>query len=242
MTELATVYGTLANMGQKQDLNAIETIKNTKGKTIAQLGDNHKTPKIPGIAQVSASEDENRVLPEYTAYQLTNILADNAARLPAFGPYAKLEIPGYKVAVKTGTTDNIRDNWTVGYTPDYLVATWVGNNDNKPMNPNLTSGITGAAPIWNEIMTQLLDGKPQSNFATPSGMIKVKVCAVNGLLTCARCPKETEEYFVTGTEPKTACYFPTGDECKTRKDQMTAENKSPDEISRALVNCPAGSN
>lgn len=109
------------------------------------------------------------------------------------------------------------------------------------MNPNLTSGITGAAPIWNEIMTGLISDQPNEQFATPSGMLKVKICAVNGLLTCPRCPKEVEEYFAPGQEPKTKCYFPTGDECKAKKDQMTAEGKSPDEINKALVNCPAGS-
>lgn len=242
MTELATAYGTLANMGKRKDLVSIEKIVDTKGKILDDASVVKSKPKVLGISQVNAADDESSVLPEYTAYQLTSILSDNAARLPAFGPFAKLEVPGHKVAVKTGTTNDIRDNWTIGYTPDYLVATWVGNNDNSRMNPYLTSGITGAAPIWNEIMTLLLEGKPETAFATPSGMIKVTVCAVNGLLTCARCPKESEEYFIPGTEPKTACYFPSAEECKGKKDQMTGEGKSPDELNKALVNCPAGSN
>lgn len=239
MTELATVYATFPNLGKRKNLYAIEKISSPDGKILADAKSSGKK-NVLGIATAQAAENKE-VIPQYTAYQLTSILSDNAARMPAFGPYAKLEVPGHRVAVKTGTTNNIRDNWTIGYTPDYLVATWVGNNDNSPMNPNLTSGITGAAPIWNEIMTGLISDQPNEQFATPSGMLKVKICAVNGLLTCPRCPKEVEEYFAPGQEPKTKCYFPTGDECKAKKDQMTAEGKSPDEINKALVNCPAGS-
>lgn len=238
MTELATVYATFPNLGRRKDLYAVEKISDRNGKLLADAQNPQKG--VLGVSTVQAASEES-VIPEYTAYQITSILSDNAARMPAFGPYAKLEVPGHKVAVKTGTTNDIRDNWTIGYTPDVLVATWVGNNDNKPMNPHLTSGITGAAPIWNEIMSGLLADKPQEQYATPSGMVKVKICAVNGLLTCPRCPKEAEEFFAPGQEPKTKCYFPTSEECKAKKDQMTAENKSPDEVNKALVNCPAGS-
>ncbi len=238
MTELATVYGTISNLGKRKDLYAVSEIEKPDGTSLANKNpDNEKG--ILGVSKVYASEEQN-IIPEYTAYQLTNILSDNQARMPAFGPYAKLEIPGHKVAVKTGTTNNIRDNWTIGYNPEYLVATWVGNFDNKIMNPNLTSGITGAAPIWNEIMNSLLEGKPEVQYATPSGMVKLKVCATNGLLTCARCPKEVDEYFKPGTEPKTACYFPSPEECSAKKSQMEGEGKSADEISKALVNCPSG--
>ena len=239
MTELATVYGILPNLGKRKDLYAIEKIVTPDGKILADS----KNPQKKGVLGVAVAQaaEEKEVIPQYTAYQLTSILSDNAARMPAFGPYAKLEIPGHRVAVKTGTTNDIRDNWTIGYTPDVLVATWVGNNDNSPMNPHLTSGITGAAPIWNEIMSNLLEGKPAEQFATPSGMLKVKICAVNGLLTCPRCPKETEEFFAPGQEPKTKCYFPTTQECEAKKKQLEEEKKSPDEINKALVNCPAGS-
>jgi len=81
------------------------------------------------------------------AYLLTDILKDNEARTPAFGSKSALVIPGHsEVAVKTGTSNNLRDNLTVGYTQDYLVAVWVGNNDNSPMS-HVVSGVTGAAPI-----------------------------------------------------------------------------------------------
>lgn len=237
MTELATVYGIFPNLGKRKDVYGVKKVTDQKGKILA----NDSDPKngVFGVKKALAA-DETEIIPPTTAYQITSILSDNLARLPAFGPYARLEIPGHKVAVKTGTTNNIRDNWTIGYTPDFLVATWVGNNNNKPMNPNLTSGITGAAPIWNEIMSYLLADKPTEEYPVPEGMVKVKVCAVNGLLTCRGCPKEVEEYFAVGQEPKTHCYFPTAEECQAKKQQMISEGKSADEINLALVNCPAG--
>lgn len=246
MTELATAYGVLPNLGIKRNLRGIEKVSDSYGNVIE---DNRPDSKVNrsvlakmGIREVKAADEEERVLPEYTAYQLTNILSDNDARTPIFGSQSMLYIPGHKVAVKTGTTNEIRDNWTIGYTPDYLVATWVGNNNNQKMNPYLASGVTGAAPIWNEIMTNLLKNKPAESFDTPLGMLRIKVCAANGLLPCDRCPKVIEDDFVPGTEPKTHCYFPTADECKAKKEQMTQENKSPDEITKALVNCPPETN
>ena len=97
------------------------------------------------------------------AYIISDILSDNFARIFAFGPGSSLEIPGYRVAVKTGTTNDKKDNWTIGYTPEFLVTVWVGNNDNTPMNPYLTSGITGASPIWNRTMSYLLKNYGSGN-------------------------------------------------------------------------------
>jgi membrane peptidoglycan carboxypeptidase len=130
---------------------------------------------------------------EGITYVISDILSDNIARQLEFGPRSALEIPGYKVPVKTGTTDEKKDNWTDGYTPDFVVIVWVGNNDNKPMNPYLASGITGAAPIWNRVMTYLLERNKDAN--TPI-VQPDNVVAKN----CGR----GVEYFVRGTE-NTAC-------------------------------------
>jgi 1A family penicillin-binding protein len=113
---------------------------------------------------------ENRVLSEGISYLISNILSDNNARAPAFGYNSALVVPNHPVAVKTGTTDSIRDNWTMGYTPKYAVGVWVGNNDNTPMHPNLSSGLTGAAPIWNKIMRTLLDGTQPLPFEKPKSV------------------------------------------------------------------------
>jgi len=179
MVDLAVAYGTLANQGKRVDLNPILEIKNSKGEILeSNTQPIMRNPKLvfsPGVA-----------------FLLTDILADNNARTPAFGPHSWLNIDNHPhVAVKTGTTQNMRDNWTIGYTPDFLTAVWVGNNDNSPMS-YVASGITGASPIWNKIMTNLLKDTPDKEFPIPEGIIRAKVCG-------------KEEYFITGTESKVTC-------------------------------------
>lgn len=142
------------------------------------------------------------------AYLITNILSDNRARTPAFGTNHRLSIPGYTVAAKTGTTDEIRDNYTIGYTPSYVVGVWVGNNDNKPMTRGLASGLTGAAPIWNRVMTELLKGSPNENFEIPAGVV---------VKTDSRCG--ISEVFVRGTEVSKLCPEKKKDKDKDKKDK-----------------------
>lgn len=240
MTELATAYGTIANYGQRVDLNPIKKITNYQGMVLEDIdiGLTKNTLITEAYAASQELPPSNPIISPFVAYQLTDILSDNKARLPAFGPYAKLEIPGRRVAVKTGTTDNKRDNWTFGYTPTRLVATWVGNNDNRPMNPRLASGITGAAPIWNEIMTEILKDKDIEDFPRPEGMIEVEVCEANGLLPCDRCPKVVKQFFVPGQQPTKKCYFPSASDCNAKKAAMEQEGKSSEEIVKALAGCP----
>ena len=113
---------------------------------------------------------ETSVISPEVSYLLWHILSDNEARLPAFGVRNFLSVPGYKIAVKTGTTDNIKDNWTMGYTPSYVVGVWVGNNDGTPMRQNLASGLTGAAPIWNRVISEVLRNKPNEIFFQPENV------------------------------------------------------------------------
>src|SRR6185436_9760216 len=103
------------------------------------------------------------------------------------GTNSPLYIPGQYVSVKTGTSDNKRDNWTIGYTPNYVVAVWVGNNDNSPMSQQLASGITGAAPIWNKVITLLLKGQRVERPTPPANIVQK---AWQGRI----------EYFIRGTE------------------------------------------
>ncbi len=140
-----------------------------------------------------------RVLDERVAYLITDVLSDNTARLATFGPNSVLQI-GRPAAVKTGTTTDYRDNWTVGYTPELVVGTWVGNADNTPM-VNI-SGVQGAGPIWHDFMRAALVGKPESQFARPAGLARAEVCAMSGLLPTAYCPLKRSELFIDGTQPK----------------------------------------
>jgi membrane carboxypeptidase/penicillin-binding protein PbpC len=103
-------------------------------------------------------------------------LQDNNARSAAFGPRSKLVIPNQIVSVKTGTTNDIKDNWTVGFTPEFLTITWVGNNSGEHMNPYLVSGVTGAAPIWNDIMSYVLANREPVWPAKPADVSSSPVC------------------------------------------------------------------
>ncbi len=178
MTDMATVYGTIANSGKRVDLDPILKVVTYQGAVLEEKTEPH----------------EKRVLPDEIAFIISNILSDNSARAMEFGLNSPLNIPKHTVSVKTGTTDNKRDNWTIGYTPDILTAVWVGNNNNAPMNPILASGITGAAPIWNKIMNNLLANKNPNNEtkSPPSNIVAVP------------CGGKTE-YFVRGTENKGNC-------------------------------------
>lgn len=178
MLDMARAYGTFANLGSRIDLDPFISVSSLDNDKLYE----HETRKRP-------------VLTEGSAYVITDILSDNEARQSAFGPRSQLEVPGYKVAVKTGTTDSKKDNWTIGYTPEFLVGVWVGNNDNSPMNPALASGVTGAAPIWNRVMTMLLKNYSTQNtwFNKPDSLIG-KPC-IGGKV----------EYFLPGTENTINC-------------------------------------
>ncbi len=179
MLDMAKVYGTLANRGIREDLTPFIRITNYKGESLP-------LPEIRNKMQATSPE---------IAFIISDILSDNRARTPAFGPNSALVIPGKTVAVKTGTSDNKRDNWTIGYTQDFVTTVWVGNNDNTPMNPTLTSGVTGAAPIWNTVMNNILENKESQPFPIPTGIISIP------------CLGRTE-YFIAGTEPKGGCVAP----------------------------------
>jgi penicillin-binding protein 1C len=138
------------------------------------------------------------VLDPRVAYLITDILADNDARRATFGPNSILQI-GRPAAVKTGTTTDFRDNWTVGYTPELVVGTWVGNADNSPM-VNI-SGVEGAGPIWHDFIRAALTGKPESPFTQPSGLVRAEVCALSGMAPTEYCPLRKTEMFIDGTQP-----------------------------------------
>lgn len=177
-----SAYGVFANKGEKKDLLTILEVKDNNGKVLYK----------------AKEKDGQRVLSEEIAFIISHILLDNNARSDAFGPSSAINIPG--VAVKTGTTDQKRDNWTLGYTPAVVVGVWVGNNDNSPMNPAIASGVTGASPIWRRIMLEALKVKKLEEFKVPEGVVAVQVDAVGGGMPTEG--KSTRsEYFVKGTEP-----------------------------------------
>lgn len=220
MVDMATAFGVLANQGVKVPLVGVAKIEDFEGKTLyeadfakrqeARDASLFLSPKAPATERpitphrVSTNkEDIYQVLTPENAWLVTHVMRDNEARAPAFGSRSQLYIPGKDVAVKTGTTNDLRDNWTIGFTPDFLTVVWVGNNDNSAMSA-VVSGVTGAAPIWNDIMSYLL--RQYSATATPwpekpETVIQVPVCNQFGGLATEGC-SATNEYFWQGTEPQ----------------------------------------
>lgn len=135
--------------------------------------------------------------PEH-AYLITHILADNEARTPAFGPDSPLHL-SRPAAAKTGTTNDFRDNWTIGYTPAIVAGVWVGNSDNTPMRN--VGGATGAAPIWHNFMEQALAGRPVQDFTRPMGIVEREVCSDSGTLPSEACPQRRTEIFFAQQPP-----------------------------------------
>ena len=130
---------------------------------------------------------------------ISDILSDDGARSAAFGLGSLLNIPGHEVAVKTGTTNDLRDNYAMGYTKDISIGVWVGNSNNARMT-NVASGITGASPIWNRMMTHFLNGREEHKFEAPESVKKMNVDTLTGELPYEDFPTRSE-WFIKGTEP-----------------------------------------
>ncbi len=161
LNELTGAYSVFANGGIKYSINPILKLKNSKGKVLEEK----KDPK------------GKRVLKEEIAYQISSILTDNSARSATFGSNSYLNLPG--VAVKTGTTDEYRDGWTIGYTPKIAVGVWAGNNDNSKMIRG-AAGVNVAGPIWNKFMSKMIQSYGKEEFKRPNGLKKVTVEKLSG--------------------------------------------------------------
>ncbi|MBN3948775.1 MAG: penicillin-binding protein 1C [Nostoc sp. NMS7] len=173
--ELAHAYLTIARQGDATPL--VSTFSN------------FPLPSTDAINRISAYSP----LAKHTIWQLiTNILSDRHARATAFGVDSVLNLP-FPSAVKTGTSSNFRDTWTVGFTTDYTVATWVGNFSGEPMRQ--VSGVTGAAPLWNRIMLHLHEHQEPAGFPPPEGLVQLPVCAISGLRPTPDCTSVVQEYF-----------------------------------------------
>lgn len=182
LLEMAAAFSAFANGGHKVEPVAILKIEDGEGRIIEE---NH-----PWLGP--------QVITPQHAYIITSILSDNEARTPAFGANSPLKL-SRPAAVKTGTTNDWRDNWTIGYTPDLVTAVWAGNSDNTPMEK--VSGVTGAAPIWHDFMEEVLKDTPVHEFPTPSGLVSAEICLDTGMLANEYCPRKRREIFVEGTVP-----------------------------------------
>jgi penicillin-binding protein 1C len=178
--DMAEAFGVFANEGIRQPLISILKVTDWKGKIYEEV-----EPE-----EVELTGD--KVLEADVTYIISHILLDNNARTQAFGEGSYLNVSGHpEVSVKTGTTNDRRDNWTVGYTKYAVVVTWVGNNNNNPMG-GAVSGVSGASPIWNKIMKEVLNKAEKGAYSKeddghawpgqPEGVIGKNICNVTGLL------------------------------------------------------------
>jgi penicillin-binding protein 1C len=185
LTELAQAYSMLARDGMFLPLRFYRR---------ALLGNG---------AELSRPAAEPRaVIDSRIARILTDILADDLARAPEFGQGGPLAFP-FRVAAKTGTSKGFRDNWTVGFTREVTVAVWAGNFDGTPMTGS--TGITGAGPLFHEVMLAAMRGRNPAPLLDHTGLTNVEVCELSGERAGDSCPHRRREWFTPGTEPRTGC-------------------------------------
>jgi membrane carboxypeptidase/penicillin-binding protein PbpC len=182
LTELTAAYAVFANGGYSVSPQLILEVRDFQGNRVYQL----------------TAPPKARLLDERIAWLISDILSDPDARRLGFGANSLLRLDR-PAAVKTGTTSNFHDNWTVGYTPDLVVGVWSGNTDYQPMRE--VNGLSGAAPIWHQFMRSALAGRPARPFVRPPGLVQVEVCKLSGLLPTPQCPYRRMEWFISGTEP-----------------------------------------
>ncbi len=198
--DMAAAFGVFANQGIKQPLISTLKVTDWKGKVLEEID----------IDEVELNGE--RILPPDITFLISHILLDNNARSQAFGESSFLNVRGHpEVSVKTGTTNDRRDNWTIGYSGLAVVVSWVGNNDNTPMG-GAVSGVSGASPIWNIIMKEVLN-KAENGFYSkeedghiwpnkPDQIVGRNICATTGLLPAGGQGCTTRfEYFLEDSFP-----------------------------------------
>ena len=209
LLELTAAYATLANGGTHVPVSPIACVLDAEGKLIWQGAASNDVATCAAAGKpVSGAVTPIPAVPAFKpqlVYLITSILADPEARKPTFAGAANvMTLPGRPAAVKTGTTNDYRDAWTVGYTPDLAVGAWVGNADYKPMQQ--VAGSLGAAPIWHNVMARALEGKPALPFTPPQGVSRSTVCADSGTAPSEACPKQRDELFAADRGPLPAAF------------------------------------
>lgn len=183
LLDITDAYSAFMNGGFRVDPVAILKVVDQKGKVLEEV-----KPK-----------KGKRVLTPEQAYMMIDILSDNEARKDVFGTNSLLNISGRQIAVKTGTTNDKKDNWTIGGNMDAVVGVWVGNNDNSSMLA-VASGVSGASPIWRRILLEALKARPAKSFEVPGGVVTASVDSFSGYAAHDGFPSRIEK-FVDGTQP-----------------------------------------
>jgi len=213
LLELTRAYLALANDG------VVKNVRLFADKTLAPLS------PIP----------EHQVFSREIAFLLADILRDDAARIPAFGESSVLDLP-FPCAVKTGTTKDFRDNWTVGFTSDYTVGVWVGNFDGEAMRQ--VSGVSGAGPVFRDIMLTLHRNTLPLPITKHDGLIAQSICTISGSLPNEFCPNQMTEFFLPGVEPTATCGWHRIIEAPTQNEFRFAGIQSAEPISQLALIYP----
>lgn len=190
LTEMTAAFATIANGGVRSEPILIHKVTDALGTVLCEEGSNRP-------CQAHANQNAQVISP-VDAFLMTDILSDNEARTAAFGPNSVLRLDR-PAAVKTGTTNDIRDILTLGFTPQLVTGVWVGNADNSPMRN--VSGVSGAGPIWNQFMTVAHAAEPVLEFQPPPGVRQYEVCADTGALPSRACPQKRVEWFAEDRPP-----------------------------------------
>lgn len=206
--ELTSAYRTLANSGRQSSNCLVTEVETQKGWQNCNYDLVRQANQKWVVEPVDMAAKQ--VLEAVPTAIITDILADSQARAAAFGSDSPLDFP-FVCAAKTGTSKDYRDNWTVGYTPDYVVGVWVGNHDASAMHN--VSGITGAGPLFHDVMMELCWTRPEtddlpraaSSFPMRPELERVSICAASGALPGKYCPQKRYELFTRSTCPTAEC-------------------------------------
>jgi hypothetical protein len=199
LLDMAYAYAVMDNMGVMIGQSRPETEQRLGYRTLDPVAILRVEDRHGNLLYDYSQPQRREILTPQLAYLITHILSDRGARCQAFGCPNVMELPGNRpAAAKTGTTNDYRDDWTLGYTPQLVVGVWVGNTDNSPMDG--VPGSEGAAPIWHALMSWALQDEPILNWERPSGLVEMAVCETSGLLPTPHCPR-VSELFIAGTQP-----------------------------------------
>ncbi len=203
LVDMTSAFATFADYGYHVPATPFLKIVDSKGNVLEELNTDHP-------------DGGKQAISSGVAFQISEMLSDNDARTPAFGPNSALKIDGIEAAVKTGTTNDWKDSWTLGYTPALAVGVWVGNNDGRPMTH--VAGAIGAAPIWHNFIAKVygdtllkerLYGRSEKqlpeHFVPPPGMVRAAVCALSGMEPTSACTHVKYEWFTPQNLPQEAC-------------------------------------
>ncbi len=183
LLEMTSAFGVFASQGVRTDPTPILRIEDSWGNVLID----------------NSEPSGERVISREHAYLVTDILADPQARCDTFRCPGVLDL-NRPAAVKTGTTNDYRDAWTIGYTPDLVTGVWVGNSDNSEMES--LPGSTGAGPIWHDFMEAAHAEMPVHDFERPPGIVEREICADSGAQPTQYCPQRKLEVFAEGQPPR----------------------------------------